>query len=120
MTDLEDHAKRGGGPEVVLTADLPQRPPMKILSATMIDANELTDEDQFPQHGKFLKMEPMAETDSQADVEYWECPGSMAGAVMEVADEEETEPEGAILDVTQVSKTPSGEWRFVLSLSEEP
>lgn len=113
MTDLADHAKTGDGPEIVLTGDLPQRPASTIVSSTLVDHDDLTEEGQFPQHGKFLEVET-----PEGETEFWECAGSLAGAVMEVADEEELEPEGATLNVSQVSKTPSGEWRFVISLAE--
>lgn len=113
MTDLAEHAKSTGGPEIVRTEDLPQRPAAVIQSAELIDCDELTPEDQFPEFGKFLKMEL-----PNGDEEYWECTGSLAGTVMEIAEENGLEPEGAVLDVSQVSKTPSGEWRFVAAVSE--
>lgn len=115
MTDLQEHADayRGDGPEIVLTSDLPQRPEVEIASSTLADHDELTDEGQFPQHGSFLEVET-----PEGETEYWECPGGLAALVMELADEEELEPEGALLSVSQVSKTPSGEWRFVASLSD--
>lgn len=115
MTDLRDHAEshRGDGPEIVLTSDLPQRPGSTIVSLELIDSDELTEEGQFPQHGSFLEVEtPDGET------EYWECPGGLAAYVVAVAEEQEVELETAILDVQQVSKTPSGEWRFHGSVSD--
>lgn len=112
MTDLADHAKRGDGPEIVLTGDLPQRPASTIVSRTLVDHDELTDDGQFPQHGSFLEVET-----PEGETEWWECSGNLAAVVMELADEKELEPEGAILSVDQVSKTPSGEWRFVASLT---
>lgn len=117
MTDLAEHAEayRGDGPEIVLTSDLPQRPSAEIVSSTLVDHDELTDEGQFPQHGSFLAVEL-----PEGEEEYWECAGGLAAAVMELCEEREMEPEGAILSVQQVSKTPSGEWRFVVDVAEGP
>lgn len=115
MTDLEDHADayRGDGPEIVLTSDLPQRPESTIVTTTLVDHDELTDEGQFPQHGSFLEVET-----PEGETEFWECPGGLAATVVDLADEWEIEVAGALLSVSQVSKTPSGEWRFVASLSD--
>lgn len=115
MTDLADHAEayRGDGPEIVLTSDLPQRPESAIATTTLADHDELTEEGQFPQHGSFLEVET-----PEGETEYWECAGGLAATVMEIAEAEGYELEGALLNVSQVSKTPSGEWRFVVSLSD--
>lgn len=116
MTDLEDHADsyKGEGPEIVLTSDLPQRPDSEISSTELVDADELTDEGQFPNHGSFLEVET-----PEGETEYWECTGGLAATVMEMADEREIEVAGAVLGVDQVSKTPSGEWRFMIGLADE-
>lgn len=112
MTSLEDHAEGYGGPEIVLTADLPHCPPGQIVTADLHDCDDLTPEGTFPQHGVFLEVE------TGDGSEFWECPGSMAQAVMEQADEKELEPEGAILSVDQVAKQPGGEWSVTVTLSE--
>lgn len=113
MTDIRDHAESGGGPEIVLTGDLPQRPAAEISDADLVDHDDLTDEGQFPSHGSFLEVEtPDGET------EYWECAGGLASAIVEMADEMESEITGLRLSVDQVSKTPSGEWRYVIDLQD--
>lgn len=112
MTGLRDHAKAGGGPEIVLTSDLPQRGQAEIQSATLVDHDELTDEGQFPEHGSFLEVE------KDGEEEFWECAGGMASAIVEMADEMEAEIPGLLVSVNQVSKTPSGEWRFVVDVQD--
>lgn len=113
MTDIRDHAERGGGPEIVLTSDLPQKPPAKIVDAEMVDHDHLTDEGQFPQHGSFIEVETQ-----EGETEYWECAGGLASAIVEMADEMETEIPGLRLTVSEVAKAPSGEWRFVIDLQD--
>lgn len=74
----------------------------------MADANDLTPEGQFPEFGSFLAVE----TEDGA-AEFWECPSSLASTVVEIVDEADGAIEGAVLEVDEVVKTPSGEWRFV-------
>lgn len=109
MTNLKDHAEAGGGPEIYLVSDLPQRPAMTIASADLLDSDDLTDEGQFPEHGSFLEV-----VSDDGELEYWECPGSLAQVIMAEVDEQaEAEAvEGARLSIEHVAKTPSGEWRF--------
>lgn len=114
MTDLADHAKSYDGPEIVLTSDLPQRPDGWIVETELVAHDELTPEGQFPEYGQFLRVKL-----EDGEEEYWEVTGNLAASVMEMAEEREIELVGAVLRISTVSKTPSGEWRFVLDLFSE-
>lgn len=103
---LEDHAKGGDAPEVVLAADQPHRPQAELLSDELVPADEITPEGEFPQYGRFLRVR------AGGSEEYWECPQSLAAMVIEKAEEVETGVTGLLVDVDQVVKTPSGEWRY--------
>lgn len=114
MTDLEDHARTAGGPEIVVAGDLPQRPRGEIQSSDLTSADELTPEDQFPEYGQFLEVELVEE----GEKEWWETPGTLAAAVVEIAEERELAIEGSVLDVRSAAKTAAGEWRWTVELLE--
>lgn len=113
MTDLEDHAETYDGPEIVTVQDLASRPPGVIKSDTLVSADELTDEDEFPEFGEFLEMEV------GEDTEYWEVPSSLASVVVERVEELELETEGSVLDVQNSWKGSSGEWNYQISMHED-
>lgn len=96
--------------EIVLTGDLASRPAGVIQSVELAGCDELTEEGEFPQHGEFLAVEVNGEP------EFWEVAGGLREAVAEKVEQNGTEPEGAVLDVRTVSKTPGGEWRFQIDL----
>lgn len=102
---VRDRAE-GSGPEVVLVADQPHRPEAQVQSADLVQADELTPEGSFPEHGTFLEVEV------DGEVEYWECPKALAQVVVETADAEEVAIPDLQVDVDQVVKTPGGEWRY--------
>lgn len=103
MTSLRDHAASSGGPEVVLTSNLPGRTG-RVAASTLTPADELTDEDEFPHHGQFLKMHPEDpasedgwDTDSP---EFWECPAALSQLIVEELDDDE-EPIGLGVQITR-------------------
>lgn len=105
--DLSDKAEGGGAPDVVLAADQPHRPEAEILDDELTQADDITGEGQFPEFGSFLHVRAGG-TD-----EWWECPQSLAEEVIEKAEEIEAEAiPGLQIDVREVVKTSSGEWRY--------
>lgn len=120
--NLEDHAKTVGGPEIVVASDLPSRPRAEIQSSDLTSADELTPEEQFPEFGEFLEVQLVDEegevVEGEDGKEWWETPGTLAAAVVEIAKEQETEIEGSVLDVRSAAKTASGEWRWTVELLE--
>lgn len=110
MTDLRDVAEGGDSPEVVLAADQPHRPQAEITDSELTPADEITPEDTFPQFGRFLRVR------AGGTVEWWETPQSLAMEVVEFADEQETGPTGLMIDVQEVVKTASGEWRYTVEV----
>lgn len=113
MTSIAEKAAAAGGPEVVLSADLPQAGPAEIKSTDLVDCDEITEEGSFPTYGSFLEVE------TGEGIEYWECSGSLAGALVEIAEEKGIELSGSLLSIDQAAKTPAGEWRFVVHVDGE-
>lgn len=110
MTDLRDQAQ-AGGPEIVRVSDQPQAGAVTIASSELADADDLTPEGQFPEFGSFLEVET-----ADGGAEYWECPSSLAATIVEIVDEADGELVGVNVDVEEVVKTPSGEWRYVAAV----
>lgn len=109
--DLSDRAAGGGAPDVVLAADQPHRPEGELLDAELTPADELTAEDQFPEFGMFIPVR------AGGTEEWWEVPQSLAEEVMEKAEEFEAEAlPGLRVDVVEVVKTASGEWRYEIEV----
>jgi hypothetical protein len=111
MTTIREHAEPADGPEIVLMSDLPQRGQAQVKHADLVDCNELTEEDEFPEHGSFLEVE-----NAQGETEYWECAGSLATEVVDGVDEMGDAVPGILLSVLSVAKAPSGEWRCSVEL----
>lgn len=112
--DLRDHAS-GDGPEVVRVRDLRNEPPRRVAEGELYEADDLTPEGQFPQFGYFLRVED----DSADEGRYWECPSSLSGGIVEIADEKEIDVVGAVVDVVSVHKNADGNWRFQLAVSDQ-
>lgn len=109
MTRIDEPPERPEH-EIVLTGDLASRPPGEIVDTDLLGCDELTDPDEFPEHGEFLRVETPEGT------EFWEVAGGLREAVAEKVAENGTEPEGAVLAVRTVAKTPGGAWRFQIEL----
>lgn len=115
MTDIGDLAESQNGPEIVLTDDLPQRPPAVIQSSKLADCDELTPEGQFPQYGQFCRVLTEDQLDEdEPQPEYWAMTGTLARLLAEELEElEDVEVfSGLRLVIDYVSKTASGEWRY--------
>lgn len=110
MTSLRDQAQ-AGGPEVVRVSDQPQAGEVVVQSSELADADDLTPEGQFPEFGSFLEVET-----TDGETEFWECPSSLAGTIVELVDEADGDLVGTRVDVEEVVKTPSGEWRYVAAV----
>lgn len=91
MTGLREHAD-SGGPEVVLAADLAHQGPAAIANGRLLDADQITDEGEFPNHGKFLavRREQPGNGSWADELEYWECPSALAAEITDELDEDET------------------------------
>lgn len=113
--DFEDVAK-GKGPDIFLTGELPHRPPA-MLDGEVTTADDLTPEDQFPEFGKFCKVWPGIE--EEREPEYWELTSALAEEIVKTADELDVDADQLWLRIDRVEKTASGEWRYMLAVSDE-
>lgn len=108
---------QGEGPEVVLPADQPDRPAVRLLESDLYLADDLTPEGQFPEFGDFLRVQAVdlenEPLEDEPDEEYWSAPKALANVLVEWAGENEEELTNLVVDVDSVHKTPTGEWRYV-------
>lgn len=123
MTSLEDHAASTSGPECHRVRDLPQEPPGLIVRDTLVDADEISDEGQFPEHGKWLKVVPESlktESGWADEPEFWECPSALAQEVVDELPDDADGPTDADLAVDVVSAVGGGEepWQFRTTVFE--
>lgn len=111
---IEDHAS-GGGPEVVRVRDLRNEPPRTIVDGELYEADDLTPEGQFPQFGYFLCVE---DADAPDEERFWECPTGLSAGILEIAEVEDLDVVGAVVDVVSAHKDGDGNWRFQLAVAE--
>lgn len=120
MTDLWEKAQQNGADNVALVADLESRPIARLADFELVEADEISDEGDFPKHGQFLAVEEKATSGKYERAAYWECPAGLARMVVEAVEESggptEVEPADVTIDVDGAAKTEGGAWRFWASI----
>ena len=106
---LGDKSERADRPEVRLARDS-----MGIYTLQSLDywgANEISEEDEFPKYGDFLKCRTTTGgADPEWDVEVFvECPLGLEEELLDLGIED-----GDCFRIQQVSKTADGEWSYTV------
>jgi hypothetical protein len=104
---LGDKSERADRPEVRLARD--SMGIYTLQSLEYWDANEITDEGEFPKYGDFLKCRTTTGgADPEWNVEVFvECPLGLEAELLELGIED-----GDCFRIQQVSKTTDGEWSY--------
>lgn len=104
---LGDKSERADRPEIRLARD--SMGLYTLQSLEYYAANEISDEDEFPKYGDFLKCRTTTGgADPEWDVEVFvECPLGLEEELLELGIED-----GDSFRIQQVSKTADGEWSY--------
>lgn len=120
MTDLWEKAQQNGADNVSLVADLESRPVARLRAFELVEADEISDEGDFPKHGQFLAVEEKTASGKYDREAFWECPAGLARMVVEAVEESggpaEVKPATVTIDVDGAAKTEGGAWRFWASI----
>lgn len=124
MTSLEDKAEQAET-EVRLASDAPGV--YELNSPELAPADEVSAEGEFPQYGDFLDTTTVVDartfeedpdtawTDEGGQQVYVECPGDLAGTLVETGVEA-----GDVFAISQVNKSQDGAWKFVVDPAPNP
>jgi hypothetical protein len=113
--NIGDKAEQADSDEVRLARD--SMGVYRLESEMLTEADEISDEDSFPQYGDFLKAKTTTGgANPTFDVPVWvECPSDLAQQLVEL----EVEP-GDGFRIQQVQKNGSGEWQYSVVSEDLP
>lgn len=114
MTDLEDKAAGGDGPEVVLAPDGPGY--YRLEDRQLVEAEELSPEGEFPKYGEFLEVVRLTRTgEPRGPSEYLECTQDLARKLIDLS-----LGAGDKFTVKSTSKDNRGRWSWVVQREDSP
>lgn len=114
MTTLEDQAE--DPVDVTLAADAAGA--YRLESVDLAEADDLTEDGEFPQHGRFLavtRLNQHGEPRNGTGREFLECPQALAAYLVD-----EGVSEGDTFTVSRSFKTDGGRWDFVVDTGVQP
>jgi hypothetical protein len=113
--NLNDKAEQGNKREVRLARD--SMGLYKLQSEELTGADQVTDEDEFPQYGDFLDcMTTTGGADPSFNVEVWvECPSQLAQQLVDLEIDV-----GDVFRIKSTYKDEAGEWTYTVEESDTP
>lgn len=111
MDDLRNKAAAGTS-DVMLASDLANVDVVAIVGPSLYEADEITPEGTFPDHGSFLE----AENPKGPGPRWVECPAGLAAAILELELSRDDFP--AQIVVTSAEKNGEGRWEFEVKPAE--